>query len=103
MGDGPGVLVVRDFKCVDQSTLVYFRRGEVQIVLYSREDVAELIRDVVGLDTEDIVRRFVKPVAQIAGAGGESRPLPGPALQVYGSSRPLGRGPSVHRRAACRL
>ena len=69
----------------------------------SYDDVPKLIGILLGLDAEDVVRGFVMPIAQVAGAGGESRPLPGPALQVYGSSRPLGRGPSVHRRAACRL
>ena len=72
MGDGLGVLVVRDLERVDQSTLVPLRLGgEVKIVLHSHEDVAELVRDLVGLDAEDVVRRLVEPVMQVVGAGGE--------------------------------
>jgi hypothetical protein len=41
---------------VDQSTLVPLRLGgEVQVVLHSHEDVAELVRDLVGLEAEDVV------------------------------------------------
>ena len=51
MGDGLGVLIVGDLKRVDQSTLVPLRLGgKVQVVLHSHEDVAELVRDLVGLD-----------------------------------------------------
>ena len=71
MGDRLGVLIVGDLKRVDQSTLVQLRLGEVQIVLHSHEDVAELIRDLVGLNAENVVRGFVKPIAQVAGAGSE--------------------------------
>ena len=72
MGDGLGVLVVRDLERVDQSTLVPLRLGgEVKIVLHSHEDVAELVRDLVGLDAEDVVCCLVEPVMQVAGAGGE--------------------------------
>jgi hypothetical protein len=61
MGDRLGVLITGDLKRVDQSTFVPLRLGEVQIVLHSHEDVAKLIRDLVGLDAEDVVRGFVKP------------------------------------------
>ena len=71
MGDGLGALIVGDLKRFNQSILVPLRLGEVQIVLHSHEDVAKLIRDLVGLDAEDVVRGFVKPIAQVAGAGGE--------------------------------
>jgi hypothetical protein len=55
MGDGLVVLVVRDLERVDQSTLVPLRLGgEVQIVLHPHEDVTELVRDLVGLDAEDV-------------------------------------------------
>ena len=53
MGDRLGVLIIGDLKRVDQSTLVPLRLGELQIVLHSHEDVAKLIRDLVGLDAED--------------------------------------------------
>ena len=71
MGDGLGVLIVGDLKRVDQSTLVQLRLREVQVVLQSHKDVAELIRDLGGLDAENVVRGFVKPIAQVAGASGE--------------------------------
>ena len=72
MGDGLGVLVVRDLERVDQSTLVPLRLGgEERVILQSHEDVAELVRDLVGLDAEDVVRRLVEPVMQVVGAGGE--------------------------------
>ena len=51
MGDGLGVLVVRDLERVDQSSLVPLRLGgEERVILQSHEDVAELVRDLVGLD-----------------------------------------------------
>ena len=56
MGDGLGALIVGDLKRFNQSILVPLRLGEVQIVLHSHEDVAELVRDLVGLDAEDVVR-----------------------------------------------
>ena len=71
MGDGLGVLIVGDLKRVDRSTLVPLGLGELQIVLHSHEDVAKLIRDFIGLDAEDVIRGLVKPIAQVAGAGGE--------------------------------
>ena len=71
MGDCLGVLIIGDLKRVGQSTRVPLRLSELQIVLHSREDVAKLIRDLVGLDPEDVVRGFVKPIAQVAAAGSE--------------------------------
>jgi hypothetical protein len=98
-----GVLVVRDLDRVDQATVVRLRLGgEVQVVLHSYQDVAELVRDLVGLDAEDVVRCLVEPVMQVAGARWRARPPPAPASQVRRGSRLLRRGPSVHRRAACR-
>ena len=71
MGDRLGVLIVGDLKRVDQSTLIQLRLREAQVVLQSHKDVAELVRDLVGLDAEDVVCGLVEPVAQVAGAGGK--------------------------------
>jgi hypothetical protein len=49
MGDGLGALIVGDLERVDHSILVPLRLGEVQIVLHSREEVAQLVRDLGGL------------------------------------------------------
>ena len=66
MGDGLGVLVAGD----DQFALAPVG-GEAQIFLHPHEDVAQLVRDLVGLDAEDVVRGLVEPVVQVAGAGSE--------------------------------
>ena len=77
MGDGLGVLIVGDLKRVDQSTLVQLRLREVQVVLQSHKDVAELVRDLVGLDAEDVVRGLVEPVGPVYRRRWPARPPPG--------------------------
>ena len=63
MGDGLGALIVGDLKRFNQSILVPLRLGEVQIVLHSHEDVAKLIRDLVGLAESRVLLPWTLPRA----------------------------------------